>query len=125
MGGHSNLYNLPEFNPSFIIMDCHSDCYHHIGITYQAIKSYIPSTSKRIKDQLSGYCTGQMCVITKLEASGQGVGGSSSEGIKAFEFEQFKIIPSAAFRTRTTFIHDQPYVLYLWQSVIRACWQAQ
>lgn len=112
----ADLYNSPEFNPSSIIMDCHSDYHHHIDITYKAVDSYIPASAERVKERLTGYRTGGMRVITKWEASGQGDGGSTPEGINEFEFGRLTSRPSAALGTRAAFLQDQPsHVLYLWE----------
>ena len=73
----SRKWNDPQFSPSSMIIDLHSDFYDPITIDHDVVSDMIPATPEKVKEKWDCFMHELKRGIESCERSGQGDGGYS------------------------------------------------
>jgi len=122
----SRKWNDPQFSPSSMIIDLHSDFYDPIAIDHDVVSDMIPATPEKVKEKWDCLMHELKRGIANWERSGQGDGGYLEEEDEEEDAEgvekNIPVFGTLANHTQRAlgsrgafFTRKESYLLYLWE----------
>ena len=126
----SRKWNDPQFSPTTMKIDLHSDFHDPIAIDHDVVSDMTPATPEKVKEKWDGLLHEPKRGIANWERSGQGDGGYLEEEDKEEDAEgvekNIPVFGTLANRTQRAldsreafFTCKESYLLYLWEVLER------